>query len=155
VVLQVDRRVPSRTLVQVLVSLHVAGHAHARLLARAGAEIMSAPVALAPELTRDVMLAATDGAPLEVEVTTTEIRLVRGPWRQPLLTLRLDRGIDLRELTAALAQLRSQDRSGRVVVVRVDGGIPVQEVVDVIGAVRATAEGAPLYPDVVLAVGVH
>lgn len=159
VALQVDRRIPFRTLVQVLASLHAAGHPQALLLARAGAEVMSAPVALAPELTSDVMLAASPGASLEVQVTIAAVRLVldTGITREELVTLTVARGIDLRDLTAALAELRARygASTGQAIVVRVDGGMPVQAVVDVIGAVRATAEGAPLYPDVVLAVGVH
>ena len=133
IALQVDRRVPARTLVRVLGSLQAGGRDDVVILARAGAHQMSAPLATTGPTSSDLVVSITADA----------------------LTLSSEKLADLEALTLALAESRVQrGDTTTALTVQVDGGVPVQRVVEVIGAVRATRDGAPLYPDVGLRLGV-
>jgi biopolymer transport protein ExbD len=162
--LQVDRRVPYRTLVRVIHSLHAAGRDQHVLLARAGAHVVSAPIALAsssssPTSRRSsgVSSGEPDDAELVVSLTRDELRLwsrsgAEGTREHPKLAMHVSSGsgIDLGDLASALAEIRARRGAGEIVVLA-DGSIAMQSALAVIGAVRATADGAPLYPEVRLA----
>jgi len=147
--LQIDRRVPYRTLVRVIHSLRAAGRDQHALLARAGAHVMSAPVALADATP------PRGGAQLVVSLTSDELRLwsrtgAEGTRDHPKLAMQAASGIDLNDLANALAEIHARRGDGAILVIA-DGGVAMQRTLEVIGAVRATADGTPLYPEVQLA----
>ena len=101
-----------------------------------------------------------DGVRLVVSLTANEVRLWSTSGREgtldaPRLVMRTNPGIDLAQLTRTLTAIRVDRGSDeRSLLVMADGGVAVQRIAETIGAVRATADGAPLYPDVRLALGV-
>lgn len=153
VVLRIDRTVPFQTMAQVISSLARAGTNQLMLLARSGASQVGAPITL--PATNQV--GADEGLRLAVSVSSTELELWsmsgrEGTLAEPKLAMKANPGIDLAQLGAALAEIRARSGNGdeRSITILSDPTVPAQMILEVIGAVRATPEGATLYPDVVL-----
>ncbi len=164
VVLQLDRRTPFTTLMQIMSTLQAGRLLSVAIVARAGAQTMTAPVALpaSPAAAWVRHTVPPDGKPSShvqpaIALGSSELKLfsisgTAGTLAKPALVMKTNPGIDLVELGRKLAELRTKhpDPADRTIVVVVDGTLPIQALLEVIAAVRATPEGKPLYPDVVL-----
>lgn len=164
VVLQLDRRTPFTTLMQIMSTLQAGRLITVSILARAGAQQLSAPIALPPNQASAWVrhTVPPDGKPSShvqpaIALSGSELRLfsisgTAGTMAKPALVMKTNPGIDLVQLGQKLAELRTQhpDPADQTIVVVADGTLPIQAVLEVIAAVRATPEGKPLYPDIVL-----
>ena len=164
VVLGLDRRTPFTTLMQIMSTLQANGQLSVALLARAGAQTMTAPVALPPSpggaWVRHTV--PPDGKPAPhvqpaIALSSSELKLFSisgkaGTLAKPALVMKTNPGIDLVELGRKLTELRTKYPypDDQTMVVVADGTLPIHAVLEVIAAVRATPEGKPLYPDIVL-----
>ena len=170
VVLQLDRRTPFTTLLQIMSTLQAGRLIAVSILARSGAHTMSAPIALPPNGQASAWVRHTvppDGAPSShvqpaIALSRSELRLfsisgTAGTLAKPALVMKTNPGIDLVQLGRMLAELRTQhpDPADQTMIVVADGTLPIQVVLEVIAAVRATPEGKALYPDIVLSSGIQ
>lgn len=164
VTLQLDRRTPYTTLMQIMSTLQAGRLLAVSVLARAGAHTMSAPIALPPGQASAWVrhTVPPDGKPSShvqpaIALSSSELRLfsisgTAGTLAKPALVMKTNPGIDLVQLGKKLAELRVRypDPADQTIVVVADGTLPIQAVLEVIAAVRATPEGKALYPDIVL-----
>lgn len=164
VLLQLDRRTPFSTLMQIMSTLRAGDLIAVAILARAGAQTMSAPIAVPPS-GQGAWVRHTvppDGTPSSrvqpaIALSSSALQLfsisgIAGTRAKPALVMKTNPGIDLVQLGRTLAELRARhpDPADQTMVVIADGTLPIQVVLEVIAAVRATPDGKPLYPDIVL-----
>ncbi len=164
VVLQLDRRTPYTTLLQILSTLQASKLLAVSILARSGASTVTAPIALPPSGASAWVrhTVPPDGKPAPhvqpaIALSSSELKLfsisgTAGTLAKPALVMKTNPGINLVELGKKLAELRTKYPypDDQTMVVVADGTLPIQAVLEVIAAVRATPEGKPLYPDIVL-----
>ncbi|MEO8707198.1 MAG: hypothetical protein ABI867_44635 [Kofleriaceae bacterium] len=171
--LMLDAATPYRVLFSIMYSMKPT-LTRFDLVARVGEDLVTCPVVL-PERKqvssgvdldqqiRDVR----DGKPvppptnvslkLWVSVTATEVLVwsvsgLEGTLKTPASKLPLTSPslvTDLRKVLADIAQ-RHADRD---LVIQADGAVPLQRIAEILGAVRATPTGAPMFVDVVFATG--
>jgi biopolymer transport protein ExbD len=167
VILKLDRRTSYLTLVQILSTLQLEGIGAVSILASSGPQLMSAPVELTPGPNRSgwVRHAVPGSGPSPriqpvVALAATELTLfsisgTAGTKDKPALVMKANPGIDLVQLGSKLAELRKKhaDAGDTVIVIAAADAMPLQTVLEVIATVRATADGKPLYPDILLASG--
>lgn len=164
VLLQLDRRTPVTTLLQIMSTLQASKLLAVSILARAGAQTMSAPIALPPSGASAWVrhTVPPDGKPAPdvqpaIALSSSELKLFSisgkaGTLAKPALVMKTNPGIDLVELGRKLTELRTKYPypDDQTIVVVADGTLPIQAVLEVIATVRATPEGKLLYPDIVL-----
>ncbi len=164
VLLKLDRRTPVTTLLQILSTLQASKLIAVSILARAGAQTVSAPIALPPSGASAWVrhTVPPDGKPAPhvqpaIALSSSELKLFSisgkaGTLAKPALLMKTNPGIDLVELGRKLAELRTKYPypDDQTMVVVADGTLPIQAVLEVIAAVRSTPEGKALYPDIVL-----
>jgi len=167
VMLQLDRRTPYLTLLQILSTLQIARISEVAILARSGPHTMSAPISLLPDAGASGWVRHTvpgTGPSPRVQpaiaLTSTELRLfsisgTSGTKDKPALVMTTNPGIDLVQLGRKLAELRKKhsDLGDTALLVLAADSLPIQSVLEVIATVRATPEGTPLYPEILLASG--
>ena len=160
-----DKRIPYRTLIATLYTLKTAGHRQFGLLARAGAEVVLAPITLPDRSPPDPSTPA--GPPplgLIVTITKTEVKLwsssmLEGTLHEPKAIVNLAEKSALADLGHAVAEIAArrfpQTRSpgDREIIIQADAAIPMQTIAEVIGTVRATPDGKELFPAVVFSSG--
>jgi len=165
VILKLDRRTPYLTLLQILSTLQLERISAVSILASSGPQLMSAPIELTPGPNRSgwVRHAVPGTGPSPriqpvVALASTELKLfsisgTAGTKEKPALVMKTNPGIDLVQLGTKLAELRKQhpDKGDTVMVVVAADTMPIQTVLEVIATVRATQDGSPLYPEILLA----
>lgn len=167
VVLQLDRRTPFTTLMQIMSTLQASKLLAVSILARTGANTVTAPIAV-PANPAGAWVRHTvppDGKPAPhvqpaIALSSSELKLfsisgTAGTLAKPALVMKTNPGINLVELGRKLTELRTKYPypDDQTMVVVADGTLPIQVVLEVIATVRATPEGKPLYPDIVLSSG--
>jgi biopolymer transport protein ExbD len=167
VLLQLDRRTPFSTLLQIMSTLQATDVLSVAIMARAGAHTLSAPIALPPK-GQNAWVRHTvppDGAPSPhvqpaIALSSSELRLfsisgTAGTREKPALVIKMTPVIDFVALGRKLADVRKRhpDPTDLTMVVVADGTLPIQTVLEVIAVVRATPEGKALYPEIVLSTG--
>jgi hypothetical protein len=157
-VLAVDRQISSRLLAQVVYTAHAARPGvPVLLLARAGARQVAAPV-YAPAPTAD----SSDPVGLVVSVGDAELRVwsttgTEGTRGEPKAVIALAAPDPDGRLAAALAEIATRRYGDAMrapgttrVTIEAAPEVPVQAVAAAVAAVRRTADGAELFPDVVV-----
>lgn len=164
VILKLDRRTSYLTLLQILSTLQLEGIGAVSILASSGPQLMSAPIELTPGPSRSgwVRHAVPGGGPSPriqpvVSLAASELKLFSisgtgGTKDKPALVMKSNPGIDLVQLGTKLAELRKKytDAGDTVIVIAAADSMPIQTVLEVIATVRATSDGKPLYPEVLL-----
>ena len=160
VVLSVDRRVPYATVVATLATVKQAPLSRFGLLARAGAHVVMVPFTLPaagkPAPARTLQLVVT--------ISKSELRLwsqsgLEGTLAQPRMAAKREDKAALEDLSRTLDEIvgkrfpRRTADDDRSILVMADGELPMQALAEVLGAVRATAEGKELFPDVMFSLG--
>ncbi len=111
--------------------------------------------------------AASDDQPLLMFVSLTRDRALlwsatglEGTLHEPKLALDASDPKALDKLSAALADIVMRHWGGKPrpagttpIVIQADGAVPMQRIAETIGAVRMTADGKPLFPDIQLSWG--
>ncbi len=161
VLLVIQPDVPFETLFQVVMSIKPSGIAHYHLLARRAGVRVAVPIEL-PAATPDAagVVAAGTPAPIGMIVAMTTTNLLvfsisgaEGTINAPALTTAGIRTDDIARVQAALIDIKRRHSDETRIVVMFDPTISVQLVTETIAAVRATPDGARLFPDVVLSAG--
>ncbi len=173
VTLSIDRRVPYGTVLQVMYSLQQSGTPRFALLARAGARVVAVPLAL-PEKVPATATPSSDkpsptapGGPVRMMVSVTDKTLVawsmsqlEGTLGKPKIALDRSSPTAMTDLANALAEIAgrrwpSDQRHAldRQITLQLDRAMRVQLLAELAGGVRATPEGKPLFPEVLLASG--
>jgi biopolymer transport protein ExbD len=164
-VLQLDRRLPCRTLIEILSTLRSGTHHRFALLARSGPSVVAAPLTLLDPLLvtapRETTVSAAGKLGMLImlkasgELSVTSLSGLEGTVTSPRLVMAPNPGIDLAQLTATLAEVRARHPAPAEsdIVLMAEGSVALQTLVEVIGAVRMTQDGQPLFPDVRLSAG--
>ena len=165
VVLSVDRRVPYATVVATLATVKQAPMSRFGLLARAGAHVVMVPFTL-PAQAPNNKAAASPPLQLVVSISKSELRLwslsgLEGTLAQPRFAAKREDKAALEDLARALDEIvgkrfpRRTAEDDRTILVMAEGELPMQALAEVLGAVRASAEGKELFPDVMFSLGVE
>ncbi len=161
-----DRRTTYRLMISVLYSLkQTRDIKHFAVLARAGNRTVQVPLNL-PDRSAANLLDDRAPQPLSmfVSVSPTEILVwsvsgEEGTLRKPKRSIARSSKTAMIDLGATLAEIvhrrwpRQRGETDRSIVLQADGNTTMQDVADLLGTLRASADGKPLFPDVLLSSG--
>jgi biopolymer transport protein ExbD len=153
----VDPTTPYKLLIDVMFTAKSAPVRTFALVVRAGKATKAIPIVLPDSTALDQSNAAIQ---LVVSITKAHVVLwsfsgQEGSLSQPKLDLPLGRAGDVQKALTEIAERRwpgGKDRETAIVVMA-DGPVPMQEVAEVMAAVRTTSDGRPLFTDLRLGTG--
>jgi biopolymer transport protein ExbD len=155
-IIAADPTTSYRLLIETMFSIKAAGVSDFQLAVDAGGTLKAIPIVL-PDAKP-----AAKGLRMVVAITTGELMVwslsgSEGTLKKPKLKVAIDRVADVQTALAEIADRRwhggKRPDDDRAVLVVADGDVPMKLVAPVLAAVRTTAAGTSLFPDIRLATG--